>query len=199
MKSVYNVELLKQIDEIVSAMSQNGMIEGSNFAKVCFDILEKEKWIGTKRNEKSEVIVAFPRENFEANLAGGLFSEQCYRRQIAANRRMVSHQYNVTNVNSPHSLIATGENIRQTILMDGDKLPIEDAINQIYQSMSLSNKEKEEVIDYLEELQAAYSNDSKPVNSTLRGLARWSERLITFGGSISSIYSLIKPILQPYL
>ena len=200
MNEFYAPELLKQLDEIIKIISIKRLIKGDDFSKACFDILEKDHWVKNKRYENRNVIVSYPGNDFDILLAEGTFSEQ-YNRKKTSELKTVSHNYHITNIDSPYSTIATGKNITQTATISASNIQssIKEAIEQLKHEKSLTSGEKSEINDYFEELDIAYSKGEQPVNSTLRGLARWSERFLSIGGSIASLYSVIKPLLTPFL
>ncbi len=199
MDELYSSILLAQLDEIILILSKDKMITGDRYPRVCFDILEKETWVENQRYENGNIIVAMQGKNFSILLAGGTFSERYNRKVEFSKSRGVTKHYNVTNINSPHSTFATGEYIMQTILTGNFQVTIEEAIKQIKQEDSLTASEKNEIIDYFDELKNADFKGEKPVNSTLRGLAKWSEKLITLGGALANIYTVIEPFIAPFL
>ncbi len=77
-----------------------------------------------------------------------------------------------------------------TIISDFNKY-YNEAINEIKGTDKLNNEEKEELTDLLSDIKLDIDKQEQPKKSLLRSLAKYSEKIITIGGSLATLYQVL--------
>lgn len=105
-----------------------------------------------------------------------------------------------TSIISNNSNIAVGNtgNTIQNLSIDisGFNSYYDSAIKEIDETDKLQEDEKEELKELLSDIKIDLDNKTEPKKSLLRSIGKYSEKIISIGGSLAGIYQVIQPLIN---
>jgi len=105
-----------------------------------------------------------------------------------------------TSIISNNSNIAVGNtgNTIQNLSIDisGFNSYYDSAIKEIDETDKLLKDEKEELKELLSDIKIDLDNKTEPKKSLLRSIGKYSEKIISIGGSLTGIYQVIQPLIN---
>lgn len=185
----YSEETLSIVDEIINKLANNGSVEPDDYEIKYFNLLENKGWIKCPKNTDGSYVLIRKSKEFDSMLLGGNFSERYNLDKSFPN------QTNIVNSNIAIGNIGyTTQNL--SIDISGFNSFYNSAIKEIDETDKLQEDEKEELKELLSDIKVDLDNKTEPKKSLIKRIGKYSEKIISIGGSLAGIYQVIHPLIN---
>ena len=185
----YTEETLSKLDEIIDKLNNSIKVNPADYDNKYFSLLLKENWIFNHINEQGNFFIIRKSKEFDSLLLGGNFSQRYY----SENKSPMHVIINKSNI-----AIGNTGNIIQNLSIDisGFNRYYDSAFKEIDETDKLQEDEKEELKELLSDIKIDLDNKTEPKKSLLKRIGKYSEKIISIGGSLAGIYQVIQPLIN---